>query len=232
MIERRIFDTELRAAERDGRTVFEGYASVFNLWSDDLGGFRERVLVGAFDQVLGDDVRGLFNHDYNLILGRTASGTLRLSSDSRGLHYEIDPPDTQYARDLQVSIERGDVSQSSFAFRAGDDKWWEDKAVVYRELITVERLYDVSPVTFPAYAGATAGVAARSLDSVIDAFVAELEIRSRAGQALDELMNRLQQLRAAAAQQGAGAGDDGDSVPLERTNQLRRRLEIAQAQIL
>jgi len=126
-IERRFFTSpvEVRAKDDGAKTIL-GHAAVFDKLSDNLGGFREKIAPGAFDGVMGDDVRALFNHDPNLILGRTASGTARISVDDEGLVYEIDPPDTQLGRDLLVSMERGDVTQSSFAFTIEDDSFDED----------------------------------------------------------------------------------------------------------
>ena len=149
--ERRYCPIELRNA--DGQPPrLAGYAAVFDSLSENLGGFREKIAPGAFDQVLNDDVRALVNHDPNLILGRTISGTLKISLDNRGLFYEIDVPDTAFARDLMQSVKRGDVSQSSFAFRVEDDRWDEDDDGRYiRTIKKVKRLYDVSPVTYSAY---------------------------------------------------------------------------------
>jgi len=153
-IERRIFSgtgLEVRAGE-GGETppVLEGYAAMFDELSEDLGGFREQIAPGAFTKALGGDVRALFNHDGNLILGRTKAKTLRLDEDQRGLRVEITPPDTSAARDLMKSIERGDVDQMSFGFRTMKDSWDEVDGELIRTLIEV-RLFDVSPVTFPAY---------------------------------------------------------------------------------
>ena len=122
-----------------------GHAAVFDSLSEDLGGFRERIERGAFDDVLDNDVRALFNHDPNHILARTKSGTLKLGLNERGLHYDIDPPDTATGRDLLVSIERGDVSQSSFGFTVEQDSWHKDEDGVHiRSISKVKRLYDVS----------------------------------------------------------------------------------------
>jgi HK97 family phage prohead protease len=153
--ERREFRME--NASVDGATI-RGYASVFNKDSEDLGGFTERIAPGAFSEVLNDDVRCYFNHDSNLLLGRTTSGTLRLSQDSRGLFYECDLPNTSYANDLTVLMERGDVTQSSFGFFIGDDVWEERDGVVYRTILKVSRLLDVSPVSMPAYPDATSEI--------------------------------------------------------------------------
>ncbi|MDE9590816.1 HK97 family phage prohead protease, partial [Xenorhabdus bovienii] len=97
---------------------------------EPLWGFREIVKPGAFDEVLNDDVRGLFNHDPNFILGRSAAGTLTVSVDERGLQYTIQAPDTQTIRDLVLApMLRGDITQSSFAFRVARDgeHWFEDE---------------------------------------------------------------------------------------------------------
>ena len=151
--ERRCIDMQLRAIQDQGQIPsIRGYGSVFNSLSENLGGFREIIAPGAFDDALEHDVRALFNHDPNHILGRTTSGTLRLSVDERGLHYDIDMPDTSVARDLMVSIQRGDVNQSSFGFTVDEDSWEEDdEGRVVRTIHKVKRLFDVSPVTYPAY---------------------------------------------------------------------------------
>lgn len=156
MIERRFFEgAELRATgDGDGPKKLEGYAAVFNQRSEDLGGFREVIAPGAFTKAVAeDDVRALWNHDSNHVLGRTKSGTLKLSEDDHGLKMEVEPPDTQVARDLIVSVERGDVDQQSFGFsvRAGGEQWHEDEEGVVIRTITDAKLYDVSPVTYPAY---------------------------------------------------------------------------------
>jgi HK97 family phage prohead protease len=152
-MEKRIFDGKIETRQVDGKDtrVLVGNAAVFNRNSEKLGFFIERILPGAFDQVVNDDVRALFNHDPNLILGRNKAGTLRMNITDEGLAYEIDLPDTQTARDLAHSIERGDVSQSSFAFQVGEDRWINEGDDEVREIVKVNRLFDVSPVTYPAY---------------------------------------------------------------------------------
>lgn len=163
--ERRFFSTELRATKGENKTVVRGYAAVYDSLSENLGGFREKIAPGAFDDVLSDDVRALRDHDSSLILGRTKAGTLRIGVDDKGLWYEYDDPGTSYSRDLLISMERGDVDQSSFQFTVDDDEWKEDEEQRYvRTIKKVRRLYDVSPVTFPAYPDAT--VAKRSLDKI------------------------------------------------------------------
>jgi HK97 family phage prohead protease len=154
MKEQRTFDvSELRIDRADKQPRIVGHAAVFNVVGDG-GWFREKVAPGAFaDSIQTDDIRALFNHDSNIILGRNRAGTLRLSEDERGLKIEIDPPDTQAARDLMVSLERGDITQMSFGFETLKDTWersGEGNTLDIRTLVKV-RLWDVSPVTFPFY---------------------------------------------------------------------------------
>jgi hypothetical protein len=144
---------EMRTAlNGDGNRMIVGYAARFNSETELSKGLYEKILPGAFDGVLDQDVRALFNHDPNIILGRTKSGTLKLSVDENGLKYEITPPDTGVARDLLESIARGDVSQSSFGFRVKEDSWTERSDGTFaRSIRKVDTLYDISPVTYPAY---------------------------------------------------------------------------------
>lgn len=144
---------ELRADILDGESnpKIRGYAAVFDQLSEDLGGFREQIARGAFTRaILEDDVRALFNHDSNYVLGRTKNGTLSLKEDIHGLRIEINPPDAQWARDLMSSIQRGDIDQMSFAFQTTNDKWEFLDGVPLRTVQDV-KLFDVSPVTYPAY---------------------------------------------------------------------------------
>lgn len=155
-IERRFVSlTEVKIENREGTTPkIMGHAAVFNQLSEDLGGFREQIAPGAFsDAIQKDDIRALFNHNPDFILGRNLSGTLKLSEDSRGLSIEIDPPDTQIARDLITSMRRGDVSQMSFGFsvRPNGQNWAKDDNGQVVRTLTKVRLFDVSPVVFAAY---------------------------------------------------------------------------------
>lgn len=154
---------ELRVSTADGNQVIEGHASVFDSWSETLGGifpFKEKVRAGAFKKSIEkDDIRALFNHDPNYVLGRNKSGTLELKEDEHGLFVRIQPPDTSWAKDLTVSISRGDISQMSFGFVVLKDEWRTESNADIRELMEV-KLYDVSPVTFPAYTQTDVGVRA------------------------------------------------------------------------
>lgn len=161
---------ELRAVD-DGGAVIYGHGATFNsltVIDDWFGSYAEKVAPGAFSKTLADgaDVRALLNHDPNYVLGRTKSGTLSLKEDSTGLAYEVQPPDTQWARDLQVSMRRGDISGSSFGFRVVKDKWTsvldpngdgKNDMLDCRTILECQ-LYDVSPVTYPAYADSESGI--------------------------------------------------------------------------
>lgn len=153
--ELRSFSANIELREINGNPRIIGHAAVFNSLSEDLGGFREQILPGAFTEAIEkDDVRALFNHDANFVLGRNRSKTLVLAEDARGLAIEITPPDTQTIRDLVLEpMRRGDISQMSFGFsvRPGGQDWAvDDEGRTIRTLKRV-RLFDVSPVTIPAY---------------------------------------------------------------------------------
>lgn len=164
IMERRTFNAELRLetqSENKGRKII-GHAAVFDTIAGN-GWFKEKVAPGAFvNSIKEDDVRALFNHDPNFVLGRNKAGTLAMREDDKGLLVEIDPPDTQFARDLSVSIERGDITQMSFGFEIlkeereqGDGK--EPDLFTLREV----KLWDVSPVTFPFYSETDVSVHSR-----------------------------------------------------------------------
>lgn len=155
--------------------VVEGYAAVFNSWSNDLGGFVERIDPSAFDGVIGKrDVRALVDHDWSKLLARESAGTLELSVDERGLKYKIQLPETTLGRDLNVLIARGDIQENSFAFTVGGDKWEEREDGSYERTITkVEDLFEVSIVSLPAYNDAK--IAQRTLEGIKETAAAELE---------------------------------------------------------
>lgn len=167
---RTIMVGELRviAAADNAPSKIAGHAAKFDVLSEDLGGFRERIAPGAFAKTITSaDIRALWNHDANIVLGRNKAGTLRLWEDISGLAYEVDAPETQLVRDMCLApIGRGDVNQCSFGFVTVLDKWAKVDGEWLRTLLEVE-LFDVSPVTYPAYQ--QTDVAVRSLEQAIKA---------------------------------------------------------------
>jgi HK97 family phage prohead protease len=147
---------ETRAATAGPKTI-RGYGALFNVETVIGGYFREQIAPGAFDNVLASDVRSLFNHDDNFVLGRVPAGTLTLSADDRGLVYECTPPATR--ADVLESVDRGDVTGSSFSFTVKRDEWTRAATAAelpLRTILEVDGLFDVGPVTFPAYEDTTA----------------------------------------------------------------------------
>lgn len=142
---------ETRDATRGPGTLV-GYAAVFSSESHDLGGFRETIAPGAFARSLreGADVRALRDHDPSKVLGRSASGTLRVHEDANGLRSEIDLPDTELGRETAELVRRGDLDGMSFGFTTEEERWEERQDGPLRELVDVE-VFDVSVVSFPAY---------------------------------------------------------------------------------
>jgi len=159
-IERRLVPLdgfELRA-DGDGPPELVGYASVFNQeavissWFDE---WREQVAPGAFKKTIREgDIRALFNHDPNIVLGRNKAGTLELREDDHGLYTRILPPDNEWGRPVVDAVQRGDVTGMSITFSVvKQEMWWPEKGSqeLPKRTIKEARLYDVSPVTFPAF---------------------------------------------------------------------------------
>lgn len=161
--ERRIFSVELRASQSGKKMTVGGYAAKYNVRSHMLkGGFKERVMRGAFDSAIkrGDDVVATFNHSKDAILGRTSSGTLTLRSDNVGLRFDCDLPDTQIGRDTYTLVQRGDLNSCSFGFLGTTDSWdteddFDDDAisarVAVRSITNFRKIDDISIVASPAY---------------------------------------------------------------------------------
>jgi HK97 family phage prohead protease len=171
MKETRTFNTTYT---RDGESrTITGLAAIYNSRAN-LGWFEEEIAPGAFDDAVDvSDVRALFNHDPNLLLARQGSGTLQLNLTERGLEYQFEAPNTTVGNDLMVLMDRGDVNQSSFAFTIADggQEWRKEKrgneTIDVRRITKIDRLYDVSPVTYPAYEDTTA--AKRSYEAAYEA---------------------------------------------------------------
>jgi len=148
-----------------------GYAALYNVFSEDLGGYRTRIAPGAFDRVVpGSDVRLLVNHDSNLLLGRTASGTLSLTLEDKGLYFQGQPPLTDFAAHYVEAIRRGDMSGCSFScdINTDLDEWDWTGDVPVRTINQITALYDVGPVTVPAFS--QTDVAAYALEAARTAF--------------------------------------------------------------
>ena len=162
----------------DKRTL-SGYAAVFNSDTSIGGYFVERIAPGAFDSAMGADVRALVDHDSGRVIGRTKSGTLRLSQDATGLRVEVDVPNTTDGNDLWELVERGDISGMSFGFRVTKQQWDDTDPENPVRTIQAVDLFEVSAVAFPAYEDTT--LAARSLEAArAEAEAAKAEVEKRA----------------------------------------------------
>lgn len=221
-------DAEIRAESVNGRQRFRftGYALTFGTLSHELREpgvnrglpFRERVAAGAArDSIAQDDIRFLLNHDPAQLLGRTASHTLRLSEDSRGVHVDATLPDTSYARDYAVLVERRDAQEMSFRFYSPRDNWTREDVGAVRELNQF-RLREVSGLTVPAaYPATEASVAIEAARAL-----AHAEEELRAGRVLSaENIAALEQLIADIKAILDKAGAPSRALPI-----LRRRLEL------
>jgi len=188
-IERRMMvseDAEMRLSD-DEKPKLVGYAAKYGK-TTNLGYFKEKIKAGAFDEVLKDsDSRALKNHDPNLLLGRESSGTLKLESNSIGLRFEIDVPDTTVGRDTVEEVRRKDLTGCSFAFIVGEDEWKHTEGQPSeRTIVKVSELYDVGPVTYPAYEDTSVSVRAMEMAKQPEITPVE-EARTEAEQALPEV---------------------------------------------
>jgi HK97 family phage prohead protease len=229
---------ELRAIspEAGGRAKIAGHAAVFDSLSEELWGFREKISPGAFKPALAkSDIRALLNHDPNFVLGRTTNGTLRVLEDETGLAVEIDPPETAWADDLLVSIGRGDISQMSFAFRVGEETWETVDGANIRTILSFDEIFDVSPVTYPAYPATD--VALRSIHEVegIDmrklaaALIrAERRLQPEPGDAetLEQCIRILKLIVESPARTGGESEVPQDGPRVRSLNQIMRRLRV------
>ena len=210
-------DVEVRA-EGDGMT-FRGYAAVFNSWSEDLGGFRERIRPGAFSKSLGERraIKMFLNHNTDVVLGSTRSN-LTLSEDDRGLLAEAHLPDTTAGRDTALLVRDKIIDSMSFGFQTIKDAWEfkDDGKRVERELVEV-RLFEVSPVTgWPAYPKTTASV--RELaeqigedpDELAEAFTVLRTDDARLSRVQASLLTKLINSRSDAPVRGTFVGEDAD----------------------
>lgn len=169
---------ELRS-DGESNEIIEGYALKFDKWSDDLGWFREKLASESLEKTDMNNVTALFNHNESQILGRSGIN-LELDVDNIGLRFKVKPTDTSYSRDLMENIRQGVINQCSFAFtvsREQDSEEWRENlesGIYERTIKNIDKLYDVSVVTTPAYPDTEAVVGARSKE-----LVDKLELRKQ-----------------------------------------------------
>lgn len=157
--------------ERDGGRYLEGYFAVFGEPYQVCAGWVETISPGAFARYLatGQDVKVLWNHDTNVVLGSTANGTASLREDETGLFGSVLINDKdQDAVNAHARVERGDVDGCSFGFEiARQEEWWDDDGVYHTRIMEVDPLYEVSPCTFPAYTSTS--ISARAAQTLVEA---------------------------------------------------------------
>jgi HK97 family phage prohead protease len=189
---------ELRQSESGKDTVF-GYALKFGV-PYDMGWFTEEIQRGALDGADLSDVRILFNHDQNLILGRTKAGTAKVGIDEVGMWYTAELPDSPTGQNVKEALRRGDIDQSSWAFsistdesgRSKGDKWTSKDGKDYRVITSVRAVYDASPVTYPANPDTTA--AKRSKEVRGEDYGEEMEPKAQMIEVLTELIGELNEM--------------------------------------
>lgn len=166
---------ELRAGADGAPSELVGYAAVFDQWTaiQDFWGdaWLESIAPGAYAKTLAEaDIRALWNHDTNVVLGRNRAGTLALREDATGLHVTIRPPDNEWGRPVLDAVRRGDVTGQSIAFQAIKEQWQrpEKKGDLARRTILEARLVDVGPVTFPAFAQTSVQARSQGADDAGD----------------------------------------------------------------
>lgn len=169
-IELRAVDGLEVRAEDGGDPVIAGRGIPYGEWSEDLGGFRERLMPGTFRvSIADDDIRALFNHNADIVLGRKSNGTLRLNESERGVMYEVDVnPDDADALSAVARIKRGDITGNSFGFMIEnrEDQEWEERDGMMWRTIKRATLRELGPQTFPAYPTSDVGV--RSSRAVLE----------------------------------------------------------------
>lgn len=231
MIEQRAIPIKnIEVREEDDKRVIDMYPAVFNSWSKDLGGFKERTLPGAFSETIeNDDIVAAYNHDSNIVLGRNTAGTLELEEDGKGLRAVIDPPEGMWGDYVISLIKRGDIPGGSFAFETLEDNWRKGEEIDERELIKV-RLVDIGPVTYPAYPDTQ--VQARSIfesDDIDYRRLSSIMLRAERGIDLNErdrdvINNTIQLLK-------SYLGSSHSERDVGGLEMMKRRLEVAEKSI-
>lgn len=164
----------LEVRNDDNKTTIAGYAARFEKLSVDMWGMKEKIRAGAFANSLKNNVKALWNHNSDIVLGSTKSGSLRLEEDDKGLRFELDLPDSSWGRDAAESIKRKDVDGVSFGFRVKKDEWDEtNPKQIIRTLIDVD-LIEISPTPFPAYPSTSVtSVGVRNFEEAYNEFKAQ-----------------------------------------------------------
>lgn len=170
-IEVRTLPTTLRFVADADKPRVEGRAIVYDALSEDLGGFREKFAPGSVE--LDDDLLALFDHQTSMVIGRTSAGTLEAEDGPDGVDMVAYPPETSWARDMRVSMERGDIRHMSFRFIPVEDDWQVVGDVVVRTVTKAEVL-ELSVVSMPAYPQTSAE--ARNRASVMRDAVSTVEV--------------------------------------------------------
>lgn len=159
-------DIQSRSAEEGDDLFLEGYFAVYDDVYNIGEGATESIARGAFTESIGGDVRALYNHNDDVILGRTTSGTLVLEDRERGLwgRIKVNRNDTE-AMNVYERILRGDISGCSFGFNIeSEESTVTDNGDVHFTITKVNPLYEISPCVFPAYTSTS--VQARSQESI------------------------------------------------------------------
>lgn len=173
---------ELRFLMDGSKPRIDGRAILFDSWSADLGGFRERMLPGSV--TLEPDLLALFDHDTSKVLGRTSAGTMEVRSDSRGVAFTAYPPETTWANDLKVSMTRGDIKGCSYRMLVEEDKWYMDmNGQVCRDVLKAT-VSELTVTSMPAYPETTAEARSRASAILKEATMNKKE--DRAGRVLSD----------------------------------------------
>ena len=177
-----IGNIEIRTDEEKESEIYaEGYALVFNSWSEDLGGFVETIEPSALEGSDLSDVRALFNHNADKVLARSSAGTLDLETDEKGLKFRFKIPNTSYGKDIAENLKNGNIDQCSFGFVLddnGDSFDFDEKRSIYqRTLKKIKSVMDISLVTYPAYSSTSAAPALRSIDKIENELVEQCQLQ-------------------------------------------------------
>ena len=155
-----------RAEESEEERLIEGYFALYEQETELFDGIFEIITKGAFDNTLNNDVRALWNHNTQFVLGRSKNGSLQLKTDEKGLFGIIKLPKTQYAEDLHELVKRGDIDQCSFGFNILAEDLEELASGGYRWRINEIDLHEISVVTFPAYENTTVQARAKQVEQL------------------------------------------------------------------